>query len=529
MPKYDRGLHCNLGDRPVEQKKDRTRPSPPTARPSNSTRNTPALTATSATPFIEQDKLDEAIAAYRKAIELDPKLAWAHNNLGIALARPGEAGRGHRAYQKAIELDPNHAGSTNNLGNALRDQKKLDEAIAAYRKAIELDPKYAHAHSNLGTRPARAEQAGRGHRRLPQGHRTRPEDTPTPTPTSASPCATRGSWTRPSPPTARPSNSTRNTPGPQQPRHAPCATRGSWTRPSLPTARPSNSTRMTNMATTTWASPWHSGELTRPSPPTARPSTRLANSALPTTTSARPWTTRGSWTRPSPATSKAIELDPKYASAHNNLGIALHDQGKLDEAIACYQQGHRTRPEVRRGPQQPRQRPARPGEAGRGHRLLPQGHRTRPEVRRRPQQPRHRPAATRGSWTRPSPATSKAIELDPKDASAHNNLGIALREQGKLDEAIACLPQGHRTRPEVRHRPQQPRHRPARPGEAGRGHRLLPEGHRTRPEGRHRPQQPRRRPVETRGSWTRPSPATARPSNSTRNYAISPQQPRQRP
>src|SRR5262249_43354542 len=54
----------------------------------------------------EQGKLDEAIAGYRKAIELDPKSSWAYSNLGAAL----------------------------------RDQKKLDEAMAAYRKAIELDP-----------------------------------------------------------------------------------------------------------------------------------------------------------------------------------------------------------------------------------------------------------------------------------------------------------------------------------------------------------------------------------------------------
>ena len=32
----------------------------------------------------------------------------------------------------------------------------------------------------------------------------------------------------------------------------------------------------------------------------------------------------------------------------------------------------------------------------------------------------------------------KAIELDPKDAMAHNNLGIAHDGKGQVDEAIAC-------------------------------------------------------------------------------------------
>jgi len=33
---------------------------------------------------------------------------------------------------------------------------------------------------------------------------------------------------------------------------------------------------------------------------------------------------------------KAIALRPDYAEAHYNLGIALKDQGKLDEAVAAY-------------------------------------------------------------------------------------------------------------------------------------------------------------------------------------------------
>ena len=33
---------------------------------------------------------------------------------------------------------------------------------------------------------------------------------------------------------------------------------------------------------------------------------------------------------------RALELKPDFAEAHNNLGNALKDQGKLDEAVACY-------------------------------------------------------------------------------------------------------------------------------------------------------------------------------------------------
>ena len=32
----------------------------------------------------------------------------------------------------------------------------------------------------------------------------------------------------------------------------------------------------------------------------------------------------------------------------------------------------------------------------------------------------------------------RALELKPDVAETHSNLGVALKEQGKLDEAIAC-------------------------------------------------------------------------------------------
>ena len=61
-----------------------------------------------------------------------------------------------------------------------------------------------------------------------------------------------------------------------------------------------------------------------------------------------------------------IGVKPDYAEVHSNLGNALKDQGKLEEAIACCR---------------------------------------------------------------------KALQLKPDYAEAHCTLGVALKEQGKLDEA----------------------------------------------------------------------------------------------
>ena len=54
-------------------------------------------------------------------------------------------------YRKAIELDPKYAEAHYNLGNALKHKGQLDEAIACYKKAIELDPKFAAAQTQLAS------------------------------------------------------------------------------------------------------------------------------------------------------------------------------------------------------------------------------------------------------------------------------------------------------------------------------------------------------------------------------------------
>jgi len=88
---------------------------------------------------------------YRKAIELDPSHAKAHNNLGLLLETVRKDYDGaEKMYRKAIEVDPSHATAHLYLGNFLETMRKDDDgAEKMYRKAIELDPSHETAHNML--------------------------------------------------------------------------------------------------------------------------------------------------------------------------------------------------------------------------------------------------------------------------------------------------------------------------------------------------------------------------------------------
>ena len=52
------------------------------------------------------------------------------------------------------------------------------------------------------------------------------------------------------------------------------------------------------------------------------------------------------WIEAEHALSKAIELDPSMANAHNGLGVAYAQQGDFDRAIGEWQQALKLRPDL---------------------------------------------------------------------------------------------------------------------------------------------------------------------------------------
>lgn len=97
-----------------------------------------------------QGKHDEAIAAYREAVRLDPDSAAARINLGTLLynaARDYPAAEAE--FRAGVRLRPDDANVHFCLGSALRGQDRFAEADAAYREAIRLAPNDAGPRGNL--------------------------------------------------------------------------------------------------------------------------------------------------------------------------------------------------------------------------------------------------------------------------------------------------------------------------------------------------------------------------------------------
>ncbi|MGB3404535.1 MAG: tetratricopeptide repeat protein [Microcoleaceae cyanobacterium] len=98
----------------------------------------------------QQSQLTDAIATYRRAINLNPRFSWSYHYLGEALTAHSDWEGAIAAYRHAIELNPNSTYSYHKLGQVLTYMGQWQEAIACYRQAIELDPNFAECHNSLG-------------------------------------------------------------------------------------------------------------------------------------------------------------------------------------------------------------------------------------------------------------------------------------------------------------------------------------------------------------------------------------------
>ncbi|MDQ3803962.1 MAG: tetratricopeptide repeat protein [Acidobacteriota bacterium] len=89
--------------------------------------------------FVKGD-LDAALAAYERALRLDPRLYEAPLFAGDVLLRKGDFVRAGEWYARAIQLDPDREQAHRYWGNVLMRQARLDEARDKYVEAIVAEP-----------------------------------------------------------------------------------------------------------------------------------------------------------------------------------------------------------------------------------------------------------------------------------------------------------------------------------------------------------------------------------------------------
>jgi tetratricopeptide (TPR) repeat protein len=95
-------------------------------------------------------RLPEALAAFRRTLELEPGRAWLWSHLGGLLTEAGELDKAAAALGRALALAADDALSRYRLGRLLERRGRPVEALAEFRRAAELDPGQAWLWSHLG-------------------------------------------------------------------------------------------------------------------------------------------------------------------------------------------------------------------------------------------------------------------------------------------------------------------------------------------------------------------------------------------
>ena len=153
-----------------------TRPWSIAGRPSNSI-PTRRMRNNLGVVLASRGERDEAIAQFRKALEISPDQAEGHANLASALLEKGEAAEAIVHFRKAVEVRP-CAEWCYKFGNALALGGRIEEATVEYRKALEMKPEHIDARYNLGLALQRQSKAPEALAQWREAIRLQPDHVP---------------------------------------------------------------------------------------------------------------------------------------------------------------------------------------------------------------------------------------------------------------------------------------------------------------------------------------------------------------
>lgn len=97
-----------------------------------------------------QEKLDEAIEEYQKALSLNPQFEKAHISIAKAFVKQEKQEEAISHFNEALKINPDSVEANAMLGDLQLNKGEYDQAIMRYRAALQLKPQDVNVHSNLG-------------------------------------------------------------------------------------------------------------------------------------------------------------------------------------------------------------------------------------------------------------------------------------------------------------------------------------------------------------------------------------------
>jgi tetratricopeptide (TPR) repeat protein len=100
--------------------------------------------------LIKREEFDEAARLLRRAVELKPDYAFAHNSLGYAVQKGGQGSDPLVHLTEALRLAPHFADALQNLTGLLDERGERAAALEKVRELIAEDPGRPWGHTTLG-------------------------------------------------------------------------------------------------------------------------------------------------------------------------------------------------------------------------------------------------------------------------------------------------------------------------------------------------------------------------------------------
>jgi len=100
--------------------------------------------------YFKENKYEQAMSEFKKAIEIDPDFYQAYHNLGLTYASMNQFQDAKYSFEKAIQINPNVAETYKSLGKVCVALKNYEESLDYYIKYTELNPNDASAYFDIG-------------------------------------------------------------------------------------------------------------------------------------------------------------------------------------------------------------------------------------------------------------------------------------------------------------------------------------------------------------------------------------------